>query len=677
MKIENFFAELKRRNVYRAAVAYGMTAWLIAQVATQIFPFFEIANSAVRFVIIALVLGFPITMLLAWIYELTPEGIVRTADLDPSTAQSARRRLGRILDFIIIGLLLLVIAMFIMERRALRSPGSELVPEKSIAVLPFQNLSADQENAFFADGVQDEILNDLSKVADLKVISRTSVMQYKNTATRNLREIAAALGVAHVVEGSVQRAGNRVRVSAQLIEARNDTHLWAEHYDRPLDDVFAIQSEIAKTVADQLQAKISPWEKTAIAKAPTTDLAANALYVHARELEFKAPEHQSLLEAVRLLDQAVARDPHFLLAYCALSRMHLTLFFGGYDHTPARRELANVAIQNALRLQAEAGEVHLALARYAYQGFQDYDRARAELDLARRTLPNDADTYFLGALIDRRQGRWTEAIRNFEHAVELDPRNVKFLMNAGGTYETLHRHLEATRMFDRAVAVSPRDYFARILRASQPLNERADIRPLHAELGAILAEEPAAAEKIADVLFFCAVLERDRVATNRALAAIRPEGIAATGNFVLPREWFVGVAAQTFNDPATARASFTAARAIDEKLVRDQPDYAQAWSLLGRIDAALGRKEEAIREGRHACELLPLSKDAGAGARLVTHLAVIYTWTGEKDLALQQLTASVQIPAGIMYGELKLDPQWDPLRGDLRFEKIVASLAPK
>ena len=550
-------------------------------------------------------------------------------------------------------------------------------PDKSIAVLPFENLSDDKQNAFFTGGVQDEILTDLAKIADLKVISRTSVMLYKSGNPRNLREIGQQLGVAHVLEGSVQRSANRVRVTAQLIDARTDAHLWAQTYDRDLADVFAIQSEIAQVIADQLRAKISPGEKAAIARVPTTDLSANALYVQAKELEFKAPQQQSLLQAVHLLEEAVARDPRFMLAYCMLGRLHLELYWGGYDHTPARRELANTAIQNAVRLQPDAGEVHLALAWYAYQGFRDYDRARAELDLARRTLPNNADIYYVTALIDRRQGRWAEATRNLERAVELDPRNFGILEETADTYRGLRRYSDAIRLAERALAVSPRDYFARILRASLPFFERADIRPLRTELSAILTEEPGAAEKIADVMFRCAMAQRDFAAANRALAAIPPEGISPGGNFIFPREWFVGVAARTFKDTATARTSFSAARVLEEKITRDQPDYAQAWSLLGRIDAALGRKEDAVREGRRACELLPLSKDAGAGAGLISSLAVIYAWTGEKDLALEQLAVSAQITNGVTYGELKLDPQWDPLRGDPRFEKIVASLAPK
>jgi TolB-like protein/Tfp pilus assembly protein PilF len=580
---------------------------------------------------------------------------------------------GAVFCFLLIG----AVVWLLREHFAATPPAP---PEKSVAILPFQNLSKDPENAFFTDGVQDEILTSLARVADLKVISHTSVRQYKATGKRNLREIGQQLGVAHVVEGSVQRAGGRVRVNAQLIDARTDAHLWAQTYDGDLADVFGIQSQIARTIADQLQAKISAGEQAAISQAPTNDVVANALYVQAKELEHKpsGPEDQNLMQAVRLLDEAVKRDPQFLAAYCLLGRFHLNLFFGGYDHTPVRRELANAAIQKAVRLRPDAGEVHLALARYAYHGFKDYDRARAELDLARRTLPNDAELHALSAYIDRRQGRWTEATRNFDRAVELDPRTMEYLMNGGFVYEALGRYSDAIRLYDRAVAVTPTDYGARLIRASVPLSERADIEPFRKELSAILAENPGATTEICVELFEYAMDARDPAAAARALDAIPSEGVPTPGNFVQPREWFVGFAARTFNDPVTARSAFTAARAIEEKIVRDQPDYAPAWGLLGRIDAALGRKEDAIREGRHACELLPLSKDAWFGPRHVERLAVIYAWLGEKDLALAELEALAAQPVGkLQYGDLKLNPDWDPLRGDPRFEKIVASFAPK
>ncbi len=514
----------------------------------------------------------------------------------PGRVQGAARlahksRTPWLIAAMVMALAVFAAAMFWSRAQRSSAPSSSAAPDKSIAVLPFENLSSEKENAYFANGVQDEILTDLARIADLKVISRTSVMQYKTEAQRDLREIGQQLGVAHLLEGSVQRAPNRIRVNAQLIDARTDAHLWANTYDRDLADVFAIQSEIAKAIADQLQAKISTGENASISQAPTADLEANSLYVKAKLLEIAEPQEQSLREAVKLADQAVARDPQFVLAHCLLGRLHLTLYWGGYDHSEARRQLANAAIQNAVRLAPDAGEVHLALARDAYWGFRDYDRARAELDLARRTLPNDAHLLFLSAAIDRRQGRWAEATRNFERTVELDPRNFEALANAAGTYNALRRYDEATSMFNRALELRPDDIFARILRARQAFDARADTRPLEGELASILKDNPGAAAEIADISLSCALVKRDAAAVRQALDAISPNGISPGGNFVYPHEWFAGFAARTLHDAATAQTAFTAARAITEKLVQDQPDVAPAWSLLGRIDAALGRKE--------------------------------------------------------------------------------------
>jgi serine/threonine protein kinase/Tfp pilus assembly protein PilF len=551
-------------------------------------------------------------------------------------------------------------------------------PDKSIAVLPFQNLSNDQENAFFADGVQDEVLSALSKVADLKVISRTSVMGYKDKSKRNLREIGQQLGVANVLEGSVQRTANRVRVNAQLIDARKDTHIWAQTYDGDLRDVFGIQSQIAQAITQQLQAQMSAGEKAAIARAPTTDVTANALYQQAWQLEHQPSEDQTLRHALELLEQAVAQDPKFALAYSLMSQKHMMLYFGGYDHTDARREQANAALQKAIQLQPDAGEVHLAAADYWFHGFFDYDRARSEIELARRHLPNNSKVYTIMAAMDRRQGRWSEAVRNFERAAELDPRDFDAVINTAFTYQGLKRYAEATRMFERAAALSPRDYGPRIAVRDQAVSERADIRPLRAELNAILAEDSEATGKIAVDLFFCAIIERDRPAVERALALIPSGGSYTDDNFVCPREWFVGYAARMFGETEIARTAFMAARPKLEKIVQEQPDYAAAWSLLGRVDAALGRKEEAIAEGRRACELLPLSKDAWFAPAYLRYLASIYAWTSEKDLALKQLEdlAALKVSA-IDYGDLLLDPNWDSLRNDPRFQKLVALFAPK
>jgi TolB-like protein len=411
---KTFFAELKRRNVYKVAIAYGVVAWLLMQIASQIFPFFEIPNWAVRLVVLLLIIGFPVALILAWAFELTPEGIKRAEDVDLSPTLT--RKTGRKLDFLIIAVLLLVISILLFQRlHPTVSPAVSSSLDKSIAVLPFENFSEDKAFAFFADGVQDEILTDLAKIADLKVISRTSVMQYKSGSPRNLPEIAQALKVAHVLEGSVQRSGNRVRVSAQLIDARNDTHVWVEKYDRDLADVFAIQSEIAQKIADQLQAKLSPQEKSAISQRPTSDLAAYDLYLRAKQLFYDGvanPSHQReyFFKVVQLLDQAVARDAAFLLAHCQLAFIHDYIYFDNYDPTKTRLALAETCVRAAVRLQPDSGETHLAQAIHFYWGYRDFDRAREQLTKAQHALPNNAQIFQFLGLIDRRQSRRTKLL---------------------------------------------------------------------------------------------------------------------------------------------------------------------------------------------------------------------------------------------------------------------------
>jgi TolB-like protein/class 3 adenylate cyclase/Tfp pilus assembly protein PilF len=570
-------------------------------------------------------------------------------------------------------------AGFFFLRRPGQSPSA--IVGKSIAVLPFENLSEEKANAFFADGVQDEILTNLAKIAALKVISRTSVMQYKTGVARNLREIGQALGVAHLLEGSVQRAGGKVRVNAQLIDARTDAHLWAQTYDRDLADVFAIQSEIAKTIADQLQAKLSPSEKAAIEKPPTADLVAYDLYVRANALReaisFNATRTQeNLLQAAHLLEQAIARDPTFFLAYCRLAEAHDLIYFVGTDHTPARLALANTAIQTALRLRPNSGEAHLAVAEHLYRGYRDHDGALAELTLARRALPNEPLVFELTGFITRRQGRWEESTTDLKRALELDPRNLFFLQQLSFTYDLQRRYRDLAAVLDQALKLVPSDPETRVARASIDLAERADTRPVHATLEAVIAEDPNAARTIAERWFYVAMCERDNLGVSRALAVVPPEGISA-GSTWLPRAYFEGVAARARGDATIASAAFTAARAEVEKTTRGQPDYAQGLAALGLIDAGLGRKDDAIQEGRRAGELVPVSKDVIDGADLILNLALIYTWTGEKDLALEQLAEAAQLPSNLNYGWLRLHPDWDLLRGDPRFEQIVASLAPE
>jgi tetratricopeptide (TPR) repeat protein len=505
-------------------------------------------------------------------------------------------------------------------------------------------------------------------------------MQYKNTATRNLREIAQQLGVAHVLEGSVQRAANRVRVTAQLIDARTDTHLWAEHYDRPLDDVFAIQSEIAKKIADQLQAKISPSEKEAIEKPPTTDVLAFDLYQRAKTLwaGVSNPLHarEKLPEAVQLLDEAVARDPKFVLAWCLLSRVHCTFYWLGFDHSSDRLELANAAVQAALRIQPDSGEAHLALANYYYFGFLDYVRARSELAIAKRTLPNNAEVFVYTGFIDRREGHWEAATRNMERALELDPRNLFILQQlAPYTYCPQRRYADAVRTYDRALTIVPGDPLTRINRAEVALDWRGNIEPYKTTLRGLIAENPKIAPDVDHPDY--ALCERTPAAAARMLANYPHDGVATNYGVNCPHSYWEGVVARLQGDSAKAQTAFTGARSEVEKIVDQQPDFAAALSLLGVIDAGLGRKDEAIREGRRACELLPISKDAIAGAACAVNLAQIYAWTGEKDLAIEQITAVEHVPNDLSYGRLKLHPYWDSLRGDPRFEKIVSGLAPK
>ena len=560
-------------------------------------------------------------------------------------------------------------------------PVLSSLPEKSIAVLPFDNLSEEKANAYFAEGVQDEILTRLSKVADLKVISRTSVMQYRNAATRNLREIGGALGVAHVLEGSVQRAANRVRVNAQLIDARSDAHLWAETYDRDLADVFVLESELAEKIVAQLKTKLSPEEKAAIAERPTKDLAAYDLYARAKTLIetslFSTPQNESLFEAVRLLNQALQRDPDFALAHYQLANAHDLLYFLGADHTPARLAMADAAIQSLVRLRPNSGEAHLAVAKHLYWGYLDYDRAREKLNLAQKSLPNDPLPFLLAGYIDRRQSRWDESTKNFERAIELDPQNPVILQQISRSYQCLRRYADAETALDRAVALVPKDTALRASRAEIELLWHADPRPLASTIRAIIGEDSREAGTIAEFWLEVSLCQRDFDAALRALAALPGVAGCQVETIPFPRAWCEGLVAQMRGDKVTAHAAFSSTRDEAAKLVREQPAYAEAFCVLGMADAVLGHKEDAIREGRRAVELLPVTKDSITGSFLLQFLALIYAWTGEKDQALEQLAVAARTPGYLSYGELRLHPYFDSLRGDPRFEAIVQSLAPK
>jgi len=548
-----------------------------------------------------------------------------------------------------------------------------------IAVLPFENLSDQKEQAFFADGVQDDILTKLAKIADLKVISRSSVMQYRGK--QDVRQIGDALRVSHVVEGTVRRSGGKLHINAQLVDTRTDAGIWAEEYDRDLNDVFAIETEVAQSIANRLRAKVSAREKAAMQERPTKDLVAYDLYVRAASLIDKAPygpnqeKAKNYFQAIELLNQAISRDSAFLLAYCRLAEAHDEIYFEKFDYTPSRLKLAKSAIDSAFHLKPDSGEAHLALATHFYHGYFDSDRARHELAIALHTLPNSARIFEWTGYIDRRQSRWHDAIRDFERAMEVDPRNVKILIDAVVTYEQMREYKKAREVADRIIALEPNDIEPRLGRAHIDLRERADTRPLDA-LGKGLAHDPEA-------WFYLAFCERDAVAADHALATLGAQSAdtfgAGDGDITFSQAYGEGLVARMKGDAAAAQAAFSVARAQQEEAVRARPDEGPPLSALGLIDAALGRKEEALREGHRALELTPIAKDSLNGTDVLYYYAVTCAQLGERDVAIEQLETLAKIPAGfaLSYGDIRLNPNWDPLRGDPRFEKIVASLAPK
>ncbi len=500
-------------------------------------------------------------------------------------------------------------------------------------------------------------------------------MQYK-TGTRNLQEIARALKVAHVVEGTVQRFEKRVRVTAQLIDARNDTHLWAEKYDRELADVFAIQSEIAQTIADQLQAKLSPKEKAAMQEKPTQNMTAYDLYLRAKEIDRSSdtgPERYR--REVQLLDQAVTNDPSFVAALCLLVDAHLGAYWFNHDHTPARLEFARKALDAAARLDPDAGIVHLSRGLFYYWGSRDYTPALSELTLARRSLPNDSDVLKYLAAIERRQGHWTESTAHYEQAAAVDPRNAGLLDQLAINYHRLRRYPDLILLYDGVLSWKPTDFDFTLSRAFVDIDQRGNLNRLEALCAGEIVKT-ADTNDTASARLSLAFFKRDYPAAEQALAAYQRPTFNDNG-FVTPRQFFEGIIAEALGDSAKARAAFEIARTQAAAIASSRPDDAKALSVLAQIDAELDHKDEVIREAEASVALLPMGKDALDGRALLTRLALVYARVGEKDRALDLLGRNRAADLLPPYGILKLGPEWDPLRGDPRFEKIVADLAPK
>src|SRR3954471_10341482 len=650
MNARKFFSELRRRKVYRVAAGYAVLAWLLIQIATQVFPFFEVPTWAVRLVIVALVLGFPVALFLSWAFDLTLGGIVRTEDLEAPKEPAP----------------------------IAKSP----LPEKSIAVLPFENLSDDQQNAYFADGIQDDIVSSLAKVADLKVISRTSVRQYR-TGTRNLREIGEALGVAYVMEGTVRREANRVRINAQLIDARTDLHVWNDTYDREISDLFALQTELARRIAFALRANLSPREKASLQVHSTHDLDAYDLFLRARDLfrwSGSGDPRENGERALRLLDDAIARDPHFALAHCLASRFHGELYWYGYDRSRSRLTQAKLAADTALRLQPDSSDVRLALAYYYYYGYRDYELARTEVAIAQEAAPNDAEVWDAAAAIDRRQGRWEDALANFEKAKELDPRNGSVLWNVAETYGCLGRDDEAARGFASGIEANPGAHLFSIARAAIALRTSGDLAPLRAALREIPPEfDPGGG--VTNIAVRVYLMEGDYDGAERRLKESPYERFNDIGvgspaaildGYTFPKAWYEGLIATGRGIDTAAEEAFAVAQRVAEDDLTKSPDDPKLVAMLGLIHAMRGRKDEAISLGQRAFALLPIAKDAYDGPFLAAKLAAIYAHFGEADRALDLLTELVAVPNGPTSGTLRVEPEWNPIRDDPRFAKLLA-----
>jgi TolB-like protein/Tfp pilus assembly protein PilF len=678
---KTFLTELKRRNVYRAAVAYGVVAWFLTQLTTQVFPFFEIPNSAVRFVVIALAVGFPIAMLLSWVYEFTPEGVVRTEDLDPVEARSVQRTTGRFLDFIIIGVLLLVIVMLIVGRLPFYSQTGELISQKSIAVLPFENRSEEKANAYFAEGIQDEILTRLSKIADLKVISRTSTQQYQSSP-RNLGEIAKQLGVAHVLEGSVQKSGDVVRVNVQLIKAANDSHLWADTFDRKLTDLLSVESEVAKAIAEQLRVHLTGREEQVIAAKPTDNPEAYDAYLRGLAYNVKtAYTPANALGAQKYLREAVRLDPKFALSWALLSiadsRGYITQ---SLQPTVALREEARQAAETALTLQPNLGEALLAMGNYYYACLKDYDTAVRYFEQARQLLPNSSQIAVLLASVARRRGEWDRSELYFNQAERLDPRNVNLLGQHAQFYIELRRFPEALRKFDQVLDIIPGDVDTLAAKAAIAQAE-GDLPRASALLASI--HPPADDPQALETQIYQAILERRPRQIISRLVEVLAKPDPALGYIIGELRFYLGWAQEVAGDDTAAQESWSQARRELEPFLKEQPENFSLIGDLALVSMGLGDKAAAFELIERAKAVIPMEKDAVAGPIPIEILARVSARMGEPDRAIAALQKLLSIPYDGALAQnvpltpalLRNDPMFDPLRNDARFLLLVSGAA--
>jgi TolB-like protein/cytochrome c-type biogenesis protein CcmH/NrfG len=659
--MSGFFEEVKRRKVYRVAAAYVIAAGFIIQIGSAVFPAWDLPSWTFRLVVVLLLVGFPIALILAWAFDVTPEGIKTT----PAMGVPGAPRRRNVIMLVAIGLVISAAAGFFLLPRA-----SARKIDKSIAVLPFENLSDDKENAFFADGIQDDILTNLSKIGDIKVISRTSVMSYRGKAP-NLREIGKALGVSTILEGSVRREGKRVRVNVQLINATNDEHIWANNYDRDLTDVFAIQTDLAQKIASELQAKLSASEKEMMTRKPTENGEAYLAFVQAHNLQAAYEDIDKLKQAEQLYDRALQLDPKFALALARYSQLESWIAHF-LDRTPARREKAQTLAQRALELQPDLPEGHLALGFSYYYCDNNYDAASNEFAIAQRGLPNEAEVYLAMGAIQRRQGKWAESTANLEKAATLNPKDTWPLQNLAFNYEMTRDFAAANRTVDRGLQIDPKAFGLWEIKAKLAIEERGDLSV--AEKG-LTALESLPASDIKDSLAIGRVnfllFQRKFAEAAQAADSIRDETVARYPGALCSKYSMIGVARKAVGNAAGAREAFLKAKSFAEAEVKQSPDDAPAHARLAEALAWLGEKDAALLEIDRAQQLLPESKDAFGGPEITASAAEIHAILGDAAGAVSILDGLLSRPSSVTVPVLKISPMWDSIRDDPRFKALL------
>jgi TolB-like protein/Flp pilus assembly protein TadD len=689
MEPATFFTELKRRKVYRVAVAYAIVAWLLIQAASILFPTFEAPTWVMKVFVTAVILGFPVALILAWAFELTPEGIRREEDAAPGESKTPKA--GRKWTAVIVAAAVLAVALLGFQfARTRKSPAigttkqtvSAPALDKSVAVLPFENLSSDKENAFFAQGIQDEIITTLSRISGLRVISRTSTANYKS-APENLPEIAQQLRVSNVLEGSVQKVSDRVHINVQLIRADDDAHLWAQSYDRQLTDIFGVEAEVAKSIADSLRTTLSPQEKARVETKPTTNADAYVLYLRGRDYQTR-PDNllQDFKSAISLYDQAVKLDPKFALAHARLSATASNIYHF-YEPIETWQQKTKVEALESLRLQPNLGEGHLAMGLYHYYIEGDYDAALRELALATDALPNDGDVGLYTAAVQRRGGHFTQALAAYQRAEEIDPRNSITLYDASQTYFGLRDWRTAAERMDRVLTLFPDSFNVKIQRAYIEFFWKGSTTPIKAALQSL----PPNLDPDGVVTFArwdVSLMDRDTDAADRALTNSPLDTITSQTGVPLPKSYLKACVFLVRGDTVKAQTEFEAARPAIEKLVADSPQSGTRRAQLGLLYAFLGRKDDALREGKRAMELVPITHDIIEGAVVEDFYVLICARLGMTDEAISRIERLLTTPFAVDYDEASitlsdLRQRWqlDPLRKDPRFQKIIASPEPK